>query len=554
MRLLAHPAVVAGELDTGLVEREADGLVSGEVPVEVYAAAALLRHAALTPGRGSGWTDPFAATDGWRLGGERAWTAHPLQVPGHDPVTVRVRRTPEGGTELLPDGAGKPLDGSGWAGPDGRFVVRLDGLVHTFTALPDGTWLGRDGDAWQVRDHDPVAASLSGADRSGAGSLTAPMPGTVTVVKVAVGDHVAAGQSLLVVEAMKMEHVVSAPHSRHRRRTRRDTGRDGRHGPGAGGRHPGGGGPVTLPMVVPAPGLPARVRIHEVGARDGLQNEKATVPTEVKAEFVRRLADAGLTRIEATSFVHPKWVPQLADAEELFPLVRDLPGVELPVLVPNERGLDRALALGARRIAVFASATEAFAKANLNRTVDDALAMFEPVVTRAKAADAHVRGYLSMCFGDPWEGAVPIHQVVHVCKSLLDMGCDELSLGDTIGVATPGHVLELLSALNEQGVPTTVLGVHFHDTYGQALANTLAALQHGVTTVDASAGGLGGCPYAKSATGNLATEDLVWMLRGLGIESGVDLDRLTATSVWMADHLGRPSPSRTVRALSHKDQ
>ncbi len=311
---------------------------------------------------------------------------------------------------------------------------------------------------------------------------------------------------------------------------------------------------MTLPMVVPAPGLPARVRIHEVGARDGLQNEKATVPTEVKAEFVRRLADAGLTRIEATSFVHPKWVPQLADAEELFPLVRDLPGVELPVLVPNERGLDRALALGARRIAVFASATEAFAKANLNRTVDDALAMFEPVVTRAKTADAHVRGYLSMCFGDPWEGAVPIHQVVHVCKSLLDMGCDELSLGDTIGVATPGHVLELLSALNEQGVPTTVLGVHFHDTYGQALANTLAALQHGVTTVDASAGGLGGCPYAKSATGNLATEDLVWMLRGLGIESGVDLDRLTATSVWMADHLGRPSPSRTVRALSHKDQ
>ncbi|MEW1641578.1 biotin carboxylase N-terminal domain-containing protein [Streptomyces sp. NPDC091219] len=212
-RLLAHPAVVAGELDTGLVEREADGLVPGEVPVEVYAAAALLRHAALAPGRGSGWADPFGAADGWRLGGEPAWTAHPLQVPGHDPVTVRVRRTPGGGTELLPDGAGKPLAGSGAAGPDGRFTLWLDGLVHTFTALPDGSWLGRDGDAWQVRDHDPVAASLSGADRSGAGSLTAPMPGTVTVVKVAVGDQVAAGQSLLVVEAMKMEHVVSAPHA-----------------------------------------------------------------------------------------------------------------------------------------------------------------------------------------------------------------------------------------------------------------------------------------------------------------------------------------------------
>ncbi|MEU6905611.1 hydroxymethylglutaryl-CoA lyase [Streptomyces coeruleorubidus] len=307
-----------------------------------------------------------------------------------------------------------------------------------------------------------------------------------------------------------------------------------------------------LPMAVPAADLPTRVRIHEVGARDGLQNEKATVPTQIKAEFVRRLAEAGLTTIEATSFVHPEWVPQLADAEQLYPLVGDLP-VALPVLVPNERGLDRALALGARRVAVFASATESFAKANLNRTVDEALAMFDPVVSRAKAEDVHVRGYLSMCFGDPWEGAVPIPQVVKVCRALLDMGCDELSLGDTIGVATPGHVVALLAALDEAGIPPSALGVHFHDTYGQALANTLAALQQGVTTVDASAGGLGGCPYAKSATGNLATEDLVWMLRGLGIETGIDLGRLVATSAWMATHLGRPSPSRTVRALSHED-
>ena len=307
---------------------------------------------------------------------------------------------------------------------------------------------------------------------------------------------------------------------------------------------------MTLPMAVPADGLPARVRIHEVGARDGLQNEKSTVPTQVKAEFVRRLADAGLTTIEATSFVHPKWVPQLADAEQLFPQISDLP-VDLPVLVPNERGLDRALALGAGRVAVFASATESFAKANLNRTVDEALAMFEPVVARAKSQQVHVRGYLSMCFGDPWEGVVPIPQVVRVCRALLDMGCDELSLGDTIGVATPGHVRALLTELD---VPVEQVGVHFHDTYGQALANTLAALQHGVTTVDASAGGLGGCPYAKSATGNLATEDLVWMLQGLGIDTGVDLGRLVATSVWMAEQLGRPSPSRTVRALSHQEQ
>ncbi|MEX3099686.1 MULTISPECIES: hydroxymethylglutaryl-CoA lyase [unclassified Streptomyces] len=307
-----------------------------------------------------------------------------------------------------------------------------------------------------------------------------------------------------------------------------------------------------LPMTVPADGLPARVRIHEVGARDGLQNEKATVPTEIKAEFIRRLADAGLTTIEATSFVHPKWVPQLADAEALFPQIAQLP-VDLPVLVPNDRGLDRALALGATRIAVFASATESFAKANLNRTVDESLKMFEPVVTRAKDHGAHVRGYLSMCFGDPWEGAVPVPQVVRVAKALHDLGCDELSLGDTIGVATPGHVKALLTALNEAQVPTSALAVHFHDTYGQALANTLAALQHGVTTVDASAGGLGGCPFAKSATGNLATEDLVWMLQGLGIDTGTDLGQLVATSAWLAGHLGRPSPSRTVRALSHQD-
>ncbi|MCX5140393.1 MULTISPECIES: hydroxymethylglutaryl-CoA lyase [unclassified Streptomyces] len=313
----------------------------------------------------------------------------------------------------------------------------------------------------------------------------------------------------------------------------------------------------TLPMTVAAPDLPARVRIHEVGARDGLQNEKTVVPTGVKAEFIRRLAVAGLSTIEATSFVHPKWVPQLADAEELFPMlgdIGDVGDVALPVLVPNERGLDRALSLGARRIAVFGSATETFAARNLNRTVDESLAMFEPVVARAKADKVHVRGYLSMCFGDPWEGAVPVHQVVRVAKALMDLGCDELSLGDTIGVATPGHVQTLLSQLNEEGVRTDTIGVHFHDTYGQALSNTLAALQHGVSTVDASAGGLGGCPYAKSATGNLATEDLVWMLDGLGIETGVDLDELTATSVWLAEQLGRPSPSRTVRALSHKEQ
>ncbi|CAM5266139.1 biotin carboxylase OS=Streptomyces albaduncus OX=68172 GN=FHS32_000214 PE=4 SV=1 [Streptomyces griseoloalbus] len=212
-RLLAHPAVVSGELDTGLVEREADSLVAGEVPAEVYAAAALLRQAALAPAASPGWRDPFDAADGWRMGGGRAWTAHHLRVAGHDPVTVRVRATADGGLELLPPGADTPLRASAGTLDGHRFTCTLDGVAHTFAALPDGSWLGRDGDAWQVRDHDPVAASLTRAGQAGADSLTAPMPGTVTVVKVAVGDEVDAGQSLLVVEAMKMEHVISAPHA-----------------------------------------------------------------------------------------------------------------------------------------------------------------------------------------------------------------------------------------------------------------------------------------------------------------------------------------------------
>jgi hydroxymethylglutaryl-CoA lyase len=307
---------------------------------------------------------------------------------------------------------------------------------------------------------------------------------------------------------------------------------------------------MRSPQQVTMPGLPDHVTIYEVGARDGLQNEQTTVPVEIKAEFISRLADAGLSTIEATSFVHPKWVPQLADAEELLDTMTPREGVRYPVLVPNDRGLDRALGKGIREIAIFGSATETFAQRNLNRSLDEQFAMFEPVVRRARDNGMTVRGYVSMCFGDPWEGEVPIEQVVGVGARLLDLGCDQLSIGDTIGVGTAGHVTALLTAFGSAGVPTDRLAVHFHDTYGQALANTLAALQAGVTTVDASAGGLGGCPYAKNATGNLATEDLVWMLDGLGIKTGVDLESLVATSVWMADKLGRPSPSGVVKALT----
>jgi len=306
---------------------------------------------------------------------------------------------------------------------------------------------------------------------------------------------------------------------------------------------------TDLPMTVRADGLPDRVTIYEVGPRDGLQNEKALVPTGVKAEFVQRLLAAGLPTVEATSFVHPTWVPQLADAADLMELLGEA-GRDCPVLVPNERGLDRALELGARHVAIFGSATETFAQKNLNRGLDEQFAMFEPTVRRARDAGLDVRAYVSMCFGDPWEGAVPVEQVVGVGKRLFDLGASQLSLGDTIGVGTAGHVSALVEEFRAAGMSVDQLAMHFHDTYGQALANTYSALQAGITTYDASAGGLGGCPYAKSATGNLATEDLVWMLRGLGIETGVDLGEVVATSVWMAGHLGRPSPSAVVRALA----
>ncbi|WP_026414891.1 hydroxymethylglutaryl-CoA lyase [Actinomadura oligospora] len=306
-------------------------------------------------------------------------------------------------------------------------------------------------------------------------------------------------------------------------------------------------------MRVPLDGLPERVTVYEVGPRDGLQNEKSIVPVDVKAEFITRLADAGLTTIETTSFVHPKWIPQLADAEELLGALPRSPLNRYPVLVPNERGLDRALANGVTEIAIFGSATETFARRNLNRTIDESLAMFEPVVRRARAEGLWVRAYVSMVCGDPWEGDVPLAQVASVARRMMDLGCSALSLGDTIGVGTPGQVTALIDEVVGAGIPLDRIGVHFHDTYGQALANTLAALRAGVTVVDASAGGLGGCPYAESATGNLATEDLVWMLDGLGIETGVDVRKLAETSLWMAGRLGRPSPSRVVQALAPKE-
>jgi hydroxymethylglutaryl-CoA lyase len=304
-----------------------------------------------------------------------------------------------------------------------------------------------------------------------------------------------------------------------------------------------------LPAVHPRPGLPANVTIYEVGPRDGLQAEKTVVPLEIKLEFIDRLGEAGLAVIEATSFVSARWVPQLADADELMARLRRRPGVRYPVLVPNQRGFERATAAGADELAVFVSATESFAKQNLGTTLDGAIEMAAPVVAAGAARGIPVRGYVSMCFGDPWEGRVEPERPAAVAARLVELGCSTISLGDTIGVATAGQVAAVLDRVVSAGVPRDRIALHLHDTYGQALANVLAGLEAGVTEFDSSAGGLGGCPYAKSSTGNLATEDLVWMLEGLGIKTRVDLVTLAETSRWLATKLGRPSPSRVVAAL-----
>ena len=304
-----------------------------------------------------------------------------------------------------------------------------------------------------------------------------------------------------------------------------------------------------LPAVHPRPGLPERVSVYEVGPRDGLQAEETVVPLSVKLELIDRLGEAGLAIIEATSFVSARWVPQLADADELMTGLRRRPGVRYPVLVPNERGFERAMAVGADELAIFVSATETFAKQNMGTTLEGALEMAAPVVAAATLAGVPVRGYVSMCFGDPWEGRVDPSAPAEIAARLSELGCSTISLGDTIGVATAGQVIAVLDRVATAGVPPDRIALHMHDTYGQALANVLAGLEAGITEFDSSAGGLGGCPYAKSATGNLATEDLVWMLDGLGIETGVDLAKLVATSRWLATMLGRPSPSRVVAAL-----
>ncbi len=294
--------------------------------------------------------------------------------------------------------------------------------------------------------------------------------------------------------------------------------------------------------------LPKFVTVCEMGARDGLQNEHAVIATDDKIRYIDLLSESGLTLIEATSFVSPTAIPQLADAAEVFKRIRKRPGARYPVLTPNIKGLERAKAAGADAIAVFTAASEAFTKRNINMTIDQSIETFRDVVRNAKENNMWVRGYVSTAFGSPFGDEVTPQKVADVSRKLLDMGCDEISIGDTIGVGVPSQVDELIPALNRE-IPIEKIAFHFHDTRGTALANVYAALQHGISVFDSSSGGLGGCPYAPGATGNLGTEDLLYMLHGMGIETGVDLAKVRAASRFIAGVLGHELTSKAFQAM-----
>ncbi len=299
-------------------------------------------------------------------------------------------------------------------------------------------------------------------------------------------------------------------------------------------------------------GLPDEVTIYEVGPRDGLQNEKTILPTERKVDLIENLVEAGIRRIEMTSFVNPRWIPALADHAEVAAKIRRKPGVSYSALVPNLRGLDAASRAGMEEVAVFMATTESHNRKNINKTTSEALATYREVVAEARSRGLRVRGYVSCVYGCPYEGAVSFDQVLHVGSALLELGVDELSLGDTIGVGTPRQVGYVLERLGSAGVPGERLAVHFHDTRGTALANIVVALQFGIRTIDSAIGGLGGCPYAPGASGNVATEDVVYMLHGMGIRTGVDLDKLVAISARLAAYLARDLPSKYLKAhLGH---
>lgn len=289
------------------------------------------------------------------------------------------------------------------------------------------------------------------------------------------------------------------------------------------------------------------VRIVEVGPRDGLQNERAIVPAKTKINLINRLSQTGLQTIEATSFVKPDWIPQMADAQEVFQGIDQRPGINYPVLVPNLHGYERARAAGATEVAVFTAASEAFNRTNINASIDESIERFEPVMAQARQDGVRVRGYISTVLGCPYQGEVPVKDVVYVAQRLYALGCAEISLGDTIGVGTPRKARAMLEAVATQ-VPMSALAVHFHNTYGQALANILACIEAGVRIVDSSTSGAGGCPYARGASGNVASEDVIYMLEGMGMDTGVDLEALVDVGVWLTGVLSHATSSFVARA------
>ena len=293
--------------------------------------------------------------------------------------------------------------------------------------------------------------------------------------------------------------------------------------------------------------IPEKIQIVEVGPRDGLQNEKEWVPTETKISLIEKLADAGLTKIEATSFVSPKWVPQLKDAHEVFTGIKRIAGVSYPVLTPNMKGFERALEADAKEIAVFSAASEAFSQKNTNCSIEESINRFRPVLEEAQKNNIQVRGYISCVLGCPYQGHVPVEDVINLAAKMIEMGCFQISLGDTIGAGTPVQAKTMVQKVAEK-VPLSKLALHFHDTRGQALANIYACLELGITVIDASVAGLGGCPYAKGATGNVATEDVVFMLHGMDIETGIDLNKLIETGRFISGVLGRVPQSRVSAA------
>ena len=293
--------------------------------------------------------------------------------------------------------------------------------------------------------------------------------------------------------------------------------------------------------------IPEKIQIVEVGPRDGLQNEKEWVPTETKISLIEKLADAGLTKIEATSFVSPKWVPQLKDAHEVFTGIKRIAGVSYPVLTPNMKGFERALEADAKEIAVFSAASETFTQKNTNCSIEESINRFRPVLEEAQKNNIQVRGYISCVLGCPYQGHVPVEDVINLAAKMIEMGCFQISLGDTIGAGTPVQAKTMVQKVAEK-VPVSKLALHFHDTRGQALANIYACLELGITVIDASVAGLGGCPYAKGATGNVATEDVVFMLHGMDIETGIDLNKLIETGRFINGVLGRVPQSRVSAA------